>query len=64
MDMDTELAMRGGKIGITAICPTQFTDIYVSTEDSTFREIQYLEKQEKKRLKEASGVLSSYEISA
>ena len=51
MDMDTELAMRGGKIGITADCPTQFTDIYVSTEDSTFREIQYLEKQEKKRLK-------------
>ena len=36
---DTELAARGGKIGITADCPTMFTDVLAETDEKTFEAI-------------------------
>ncbi|MCD7752720.1 MAG: hypothetical protein LUI10_13465 [Lachnospiraceae bacterium] len=38
LEADTELAARGGKIGITADCPTQFTEVRVLTEEKQAQE--------------------------
>ena len=40
MEYQGELVRRGGKIGITADCPTQFTDVCVRVTDETKREIE------------------------
>jgi len=41
------LVTRGGKIGITADCPTQFTDISVMASDATIAEIEKRENAQK-----------------
>lgn len=45
-----ELLNRGGKIALTADCPTQFTDVLVCVEEATARRIQ--EKVSAKEIKE------------
>lgn len=40
LSLTTPLAAKGGKIGITADCPTQFTDVLVQTDSDTFAAIE------------------------
>ena len=40
LEADTPLAARGGKIGITADCPTQFTDVSVQVSEETAAAIE------------------------
>jgi len=40
LSYETPLVARGGKIGITADCPTQFTDITVSVDEETLGSIE------------------------
>lgn len=48
----TELAAKGGKIGVTADCPTQFTDILVEAKPETCLAITKKLEAEKAQLKE------------
>lgn len=46
LEYEGELAARGGKIGITADCPTQFTEVYVRVSEETMQEIAGAEAKE------------------
>ncbi len=48
----TSLAASGGKIGITADCPTQFTDVLVEADHNTFELIESRRSEEKNRITE------------
>lgn len=52
LEADTKAAARGGKIGLTADCPTQFADVRVTAEEGTVREIGLRREQERRRLSE------------
>lgn len=45
----TSLAARGGKVGITADCPTQFTDVLVETDQETYQTILTKHAEEEKQ---------------
>ncbi len=49
MEVCSPLALRGGKAGITADCPTRFTDFSVTAEEKTVREIQAAKEADKKK---------------
>ena len=52
------LVARGGKVGITADCPSQFTDIAVSVDGDTLKEIEEAMKEASK--KKASKLIFNY----
>lgn len=43
ISVETPLAVRGGKVGITADCPSRFMNFEVSVSEDTFQTIQQLE---------------------
>jgi outer membrane protein assembly factor BamB len=51
----SQLVQRGGKIGITADCPTQFTDVVVKISSQTQKSIQKAEKEHHEKLEKLQG---------
>lgn len=52
----SDLIERGGKIGITADCPTQFTDIQVEVSRETYNKIIEAEKIHKKQMDQIQSI--------
>lgn len=52
LEFSTPLASKGGKAGITADCPTQFTDFLAVTDKETYDAITLRQAEEKERLTE------------
>ena len=57
-----ELVQKGGKIGITADCPTRYTDVCVKVSEETFAEIKADQQAEAKAFAERSKAYPEMEL--